>query len=117
MKLRFHNQSLRLRLSQSEVARLVETGAVRETLPFPGGQTLEYSLETGPVSAIAASFEDGRITVKLPATEARGWAESDRVGIETADGPLRLYIEKDFQCLHGPEKDNADAFPNPSAAR
>jgi hypothetical protein len=42
MKLRFHENSLRLRLSQSEVARLAETGRVENTVSFAPGQVLVY---------------------------------------------------------------------------
>jgi hypothetical protein len=37
MKLRFHANTLRLRLSQSEVARLAETGCVEATVTFAPG--------------------------------------------------------------------------------
>jgi hypothetical protein len=37
MKLRLHAGSLRLRLSESEVARLGETGKVEDAIMFPSG--------------------------------------------------------------------------------
>lgn len=59
MKLRFHGNTLRLRLSQSDVARLAETGR-GETRDVPGGRTLDYVLETGETNDVRASFEDGK---------------------------------------------------------
>jgi hypothetical protein len=112
MKLRFHNDSLRLRVSQAEMARLAETGRVEDTLTFAPGRTLSYSLETGP--ALAAAFDGQRISIVIPAAPAKHWMESDEAGIEGASGPLKVLIEKDFQCLHSSEED-ADAFPNPMA--
>ena len=113
MKLRFYNDSLRLRLSQGEVVRLVETGRVEDTLTFTPGRTLSYSLETGP--AMEAAFDGQRISIVVPAAAAKHWMESDETGIEGASGPLKVLIEKDFQCLHAGETDT-DAFPNPAAA-
>jgi hypothetical protein len=112
MKLRFHNDSLRLRVSQAEMARLAETGRVEDTLTFAPGRTLNYSLETGP--ALAAAFDGQRISIVIPAAAAKRWMESDEAGIEGVSGPLKILIEKDFQCLHSSEE-NADAFPNPMA--
>jgi hypothetical protein len=112
MKLRFHNDSLRLRVSQAEMARLAETGRVEDTLTFAPGRTLSYSLETGP--AMAAAFDGQRISIVVPAAAAKYWMESDEAGIEGTSGLLKILIEKDFQCLHSSEE-NADAFPNPMA--
>ncbi len=112
MKLRFHGDSLRLRLSQAEMARLAETGRVEDTLTFAPGQILSYSLETG--AALAAAFDGGRISIVVPVAAAKHWMESEEAGIEGASGPLKMLIEKDFRCLHSGEED-ADAFPNPMA--
>jgi hypothetical protein len=112
MKLRFHGDSLRLRLSQAEVARLADTGRVQDTLTFAPGQALSYSLETG--AALAATFDGRRISIVIPVAAARHWMESDEAGIEGASGPVKVLVEKDFQCLHSVEED-ADAFPNPMA--
>ena len=112
MKLRFHGDSLRLRVSQAEMARLAETGRVEDTLTFAPGQTLSYSLETG--AALAAEFDGRRIAIVLPAAAAKHWMESDEAGIEGASGPVKVLVEKDFRCLHSRDED-ADAFPNPMA--
>jgi hypothetical protein len=112
MKLRFHGDSLRLRLSQAEVARLAETGRVEDTLTFARGQTLSYSLETG--AALAAAFDGRRISIVIPVAAAKHWMESDEAGIEGASGPVKVLVEKDFQCLHSRDEDT-DAFPNPMA--
>jgi hypothetical protein len=112
MKLRFHNDSLRLRVSQAEMTRLAETGRVEDTLTFAPGRTLSYSLETG--GALAAAFDGQRISIVIPAAAAKHWMESDEAGIEGFSGPLKVLVEKDFRCLHSGEGDG-DAFPNPMA--
>lgn len=120
MKLRIRGDSLRLRLSQAEIARLRETGEVGDRIRF-GDRPLDYVLVSADVEAPRARFDGDRIEVAVPHGVARRWVESEQVGIEAeqalADGAvLRLLIEKDFQCL-APRvgEDDSDAFPNPDA--
>jgi len=120
MKLRFQGNTLRLRLSQSDVARLSEAGRVEEHVSFAAGQSLDYAIEsraTEPAETdeIRASFDGGRILVSLPGAAARRWVESSETGIEAVSGPVRVLIEKDFQCLHRDAEQDGDAFPNPLA--
>src|SRR5579863_2836339 len=113
MKLRLHSNTLRLRLSQSDVARLAESGRVEEKIEFAPGQALVYALESRPAAAVAASFDGMRIEVVVPAELAAVWMESGETGIEGSGGTVKILIEKDFVCAHGPKEENADAFPNP----
>ena len=123
MKLRVRGNSLRLRLGRGEVRRLAEEGRVEERTEFgPGTRPLVYEVLAIDVPAISATFEDGRITVGVPRTLARQWAADDRVGIEgaqpTGGEPLRILIEKDFECLDAPPGERQDdAFPNPRGTR
>jgi hypothetical protein len=120
MKLRLRGNSLRLRLTQREVNDLVALGSVEENTAFGPQAMLSYAIAVGDGPSVSASFEGGAIRVTVPLAEARAWATSDRVGIEseqaTTDGePLRLLIEKDFACLKPRTgEDDRDAFPNPS---
>jgi hypothetical protein len=115
MKLRLHDNSLRLRLSQSEVTRLRDTGKVEAAIEFAPGKQLHYTLETGSTET-GATLDDSRIVVTIPTTAAAAWIESDQTGIEASVGTLRLLIEKDFQCLHRAPVPGEDAFPNPLAS-
>jgi hypothetical protein len=115
MKLRLHGNKLRLRLSQTDVARLAETGKIRETLTFATGNGLAYCLESGPAESLSASLEDGEIRVILPSRLLTHWIQSDQVEIEGSDGPLFILIEKDFQCVHRNSAEDADGYPNPLA--
>ena len=110
-----HDNSLRLRLSQSDVARLHDTGKVEEVVVFEPGKQLVYALETGAPQEATATFDDAKICVTLPTRAAMQWMESDQTGIEVSTGTLRLMIEKDFQCLHRAAQPGEDAFPNPLA--
>jgi len=111
MKLRCESNSIRLRLDQTEVAQFVQAGELVERIEFPGpGPTaLIYRLQFGskPGSS-AVRFENGELTVSVPSDQARRWANSeDEVGLyfshEVSGGkPLRVMIEKDYQCSGGP---------------
>ncbi|MGH9667912.1 MAG: DUF7009 family protein [Bryobacteraceae bacterium] len=115
MKLRIWRNSLRLRLSQSEVARLASGGRVEESLEIGNGAPLRYAVgAAGNGDAITARFEDGLLQVFVPAAQARAWADSEDVGVY-AESPRHIAIEKDFRCVDAPETENApDAYPNPS---
>jgi hypothetical protein len=116
MKLRLHAGSLRLRLSQSEIARLHEVGRVEDAIVFSPGSQLVYILETGAAPAVAAVFNEANIRILLPKPLAEAWIESDQTGIEASTGTLQLLIEKDFQCLHREPQPGEDPFPNPLAS-
>jgi len=122
MKLRIHKNSLRLRLGPSEIARLLDTGRIEESIRFApkGNAALTYALE------LASSGQDLRlryrpqeVTVLLARDEARRWADGDRVGIsgelDFGQGKLELLVEKDFACVDRKGEKNEDIFPNPKA--
>jgi len=106
MKLRFHKNSLRIRLSQSEVADLAAHGQIQERFEFPNS-ALSFSLRSG--NSEAAVLENNEVSVTAP----KDWIDSDREGIEFHCGPMKVAIEKDYECLHRAGPDDADAFPNP----
>jgi hypothetical protein len=117
MKLRLHSNTLRLRLSQSEVSRLAETGRVEESIQFAPGRSLSYVVESGSAPEISATFDGSRVRVLLPANVAKAWIRSDQTGIEGKSDTLHVLVEKDFVCLHRPAPEDADAFPNPLATK
>ena len=108
MKLRIRGSSIRLRLTQSEVAKVAAEGRVEDVVDF-GSAKLVYALVAG--DAIRASYTQNRIEVVAP---VKAWAASDDVGIEGEHGPLKIIVEKDFACLKPRSEDDADAFPNPN---
>ncbi|MDX1570733.1 MAG: hypothetical protein R3200_09625 [Xanthomonadales bacterium] len=120
MKLRIKGNSVRLRLSQTEVRRLAEDRAIWESTDF-GSARLHYGIEADPAAtAPAAAMAEDRIRVTLPERMAQDWAVGDEVSlhgsIPLATGELKILVEKDFQCLKPREdEDEADLFPNPQA--
>jgi hypothetical protein len=120
MKLRLHGNSLRLRLSQPEVAQFSKTGYVEESVEFGPGSSLCYILESSSkITSPKAVFQNGELRVQISCAAAKEWATTDRVGVSGQQllengKPLSILIEKDFKCMHGDEID-ADAYPNPMA--
>lgn len=122
MKLRIRGNSLRLRLTRSEVDQFNATGKVEETVDFGAGQgQFTYALErVDGDGGIFATYENGRICVCVPRAQSSKWIDTELVGIESEDLPdsgPRILIEKDFSCLTPrADEDESDMFPNPDAA-
>ena len=126
MKLRLHRNSIRLRLTQTEVTQFAKTGRVESVIEFgtaPADQFI-YSLsaEDG-LAAPTVNFEDRRIGVRIPRDQADEWTGSENTGISAEhaiDGGrhLHILIEKDFTCIKKRDgEDDVDTFPNPMANR
>jgi hypothetical protein len=115
MKLRIQGNSLRLRLTQKEVAELRARGRVGSLVEFSPGQELIYLLEgSRHAKSVTAAFDGQAIRVTVPAHVLTEWADSNQVSIETSSSAgLHLLIEKDFQCLHGRGEQDRDAYANP----
>jgi Family of unknown function (DUF7009) len=121
MKLRIKGNSLRLRVSRSELARFQLGERIEETIHFTVAPEakLTYALELAlqPVP-VKVRYESNRVTVVLSEARARLWGGKDEVGVyETVGldsvGSLDVIVEKDFACADGSDVDNSDTFPNP----
>lgn len=123
MKLRIHKNSLRLRLGPSEIARLLASGRIEETIRFsPGGDArLTYALELAPPGAedLSVRYVPSEIAVIVPQAQARQWADGNAVGISgkisVGEDTLELLVEKDFACVDRKPELNEDTYPNPKA--
>lgn len=122
MKLRLLDDSIRLRLSRSDVLAAKERGVVEGQTRFPDGSAFTFALEAFTDGVAGAEFGDGRMVVRLPATEISTWAGDDAAvslqgEVELPGGDqLKLLVEKDFQCLTvRPDEDQTDLFMNPQA--
>ncbi len=119
MKLRIKDNTIRLRLSQTEVRQVEETGLCMGETPFLGGNKLRYTLQADSNEEnIFATFERQSLTVFVPADMAQNWAKTDLVGLEASQavdrgGALHILIEKDFQCLHRDGEEEKDNYPHP----
>jgi hypothetical protein len=123
MKLRIKGNSLRLRISRSEVARLLARDCLEETIHFAPQASAKFTYtlqQESSVSAPTVQYAENRVAILIPADQANTWGVTDQVGIAEnislgAFGSLALLIEKDFACLDRSEEDNQDTFANPNA--
>ena len=124
MKLRIKGNSLRLRVTPSEVKHLLRCGVIREHVQFTAIPTdrFEYEVIRSVSEATTTVTYRGRsITVSVPDEKLEKWASSDDIGIYTeteldSAQTLSVAIEKDFACLDLSDAENEDTFPNPNLA-
>jgi hypothetical protein len=123
MKLRIKGNSLRLRVSRSELARLLDGDRIEETIRFTAAPeaTLTYALASAMQSApVSVEYGFKTVTVVLANNRARTWGSEGEVGVygeidNGEGGVLEVIVEKDFACLDRSDEDNADTFANPYA--
>ena len=113
MKIRIKGNSIRYRLSKTDVERFITTGYIEETTDF-GRQKLIYALKKHHEPALNANFEQNKITIYMPQLMAAEWEAPEKVGFSGVYDKLTLLIEKDFQCLDNTMEDQTDNYPNPA---
>ncbi|MFC0513411.1 DUF7009 family protein [Mucilaginibacter angelicae] len=112
MKIRIKGNSLRYRLTKTDVERFDTNGYLEESTHF-GAKVFKYALQRSTNDTLTAGFDDDTITMYMPVTMALEWASTDLVGYENNTGPMYLLIEKDFKCLDNIAEDQSDNYPNP----
>ena len=107
MKLRFEENSIRLRLSEAEVAQFAQSGRVSVVVPLglTERENLTYALERSETEEFRITHGAGAITVKVPATLATNWTSTDQNGLSATimmagSQPLKVIVEKDLDCKH-----------------
>ena len=115
MKLRIEDDTLRLRVSQSELDEFAQKGRVEGAVHFGlnPAQCLTYALERGSErpqtmpdeEPVQIHYEPGALTVLVPFTVAKTWVETDQNGFShnlpiAENQHLRILVEKDLDCRH-----------------
>lgn len=117
VKLRLNQDSIRFRLRQGDVQKLMAEGRLESAVALDDAAFgFALQLHEGPATAGLAG---GRLLVCVPLIEAREWATTDRVSLSLslATG-TRLLVEKDFACHEPhPGETNEGTFPRPAAER
>lgn len=112
MKIRIKGNSLRYRLTKSEIAKLWSAGFLEERTEF-AGKTLVYAIVTANDDKLSADYIADRIVLSMPRTMIDELNNTDRVGFDDGTGPVSLLVEKDFVCIDRVEEDQRDNYPNP----
>lgn len=122
MKLRIKGNSIRLRLTQTDVSKFVTDGKLVEKVEFGNDWEAKFSYEllaSENAENVRAEFNNGTISVLVPKNTAEDWANGESVGIASdGNSKLKILIEKDFACL-APRKDEdeSDNFPHPKTEK
>ena len=120
MKIRIKGNSIRFRLTQSEVQQLSETGSVKETAEF-GPNVFQYQVKLmSSVRTLQASYSNDTILMMVPEADGKNWFHNDTIGFEhemelSTGKKLHLLLEKDFTCLENRDEDQSDNYPNPKS--
>ena len=114
MKIRIKGNSIRYRLSKTDVELFLKQGYVADVVDF-GVQKLVYALKKDDGYKLSANFEQNKITLFMPHQFALEWEAPEKVGFNGIHNQLSLLVEKDFQCLDNVLEDQADNYANPNA--
>ena len=120
MKVRIKGNTIRIRLTKTEVDYFKEFKRIVEKTEF-GNSTLRYGVYATPeAKQFSASLENNNLIYSLPENVANSWASTSQVGLsaemEVGNGKkLFLLLEKDFKCLDETNEDQNDNYENPLA--
>ncbi|XLS29681.1 DUF7009 family protein [Flavobacteriaceae bacterium M23B6Z8] len=118
MKIRIKGNSVRLRLTKSEVEAFCEEGIYEEKTRFTT-KTLTYRIIAKKnIHLLEADYQEDIITVYFPDAKRTEWLTTDCVGYNNEvdwndHTALSVLIEKDFTCLDNTAEDQSDNYPNP----
>lgn len=115
MKIRIKGNSVRYRLTKSEVAKLWSEGFLEERIAF-AGKPLIYAIATANNDKLSVDYIADKIILSMPKSMIDEFNNTDRVGFEDRTGPVSLLVEKDFVCIDKVEEDQSDNYPNPLLA-
>ena len=119
MKLRIKGNSLRIRLTKTEVNIIANTGYLEEETLF-GKNKFVYALQrVDEGNELSAALEENKMIIFVPSSLTKEWPANNIVGFNAempvADNKtLFLLIEKDFVCLDETTVDQSDNYENPN---
>ncbi|WP_047246422.1 DUF7009 family protein [Maribacter thermophilus] len=120
MKIRIRGNSIRYRLTQTEVKTLSEIGYYEDSTDF-GDRKFIYAVKAiDDVKVLDVDFAGNAITLYMNRDKSITWPKSKKVGfsnvVKTKKGTsLSLLLEKDFVCMDESVEDQSDNYPNPKS--
>jgi len=114
MKIRIKGNSLRYRLTRTDISSLAKEGYLEEQITFPGNPLI-YAIQLTEGEVLTSSFIANKITLSMSHNMISELIDTDKVGFSNNDGDLYLLVEKDFTCLDNVAEDQSDNYPNPLA--
>jgi hypothetical protein len=113
MKLRIKGDSLRLRVSRSEVERLLAGACLEETIHFAPEACAKftYALQReASATRTTVQYVGNKVTILIPADQANAWGVTDQVGIaeDISLGALVLLCYKDAKTTRTPRQRSSE---------
>jgi hypothetical protein len=121
VKIRIRENSIRFRLSKSEVDAFERDGHLENKTEF-GFADFVYGIQIlDGIDSLAATYIGNKMTLFVPLSMRKEWTTTDMVGYNGTMniGPgktLNLLLEKDWACIDKSDEDQNDSFPNPNLA-
>lgn len=118
MKIRIKGNSIRLRLTKTDVQNLKKNNFVEETTTIGNRQVFKYALVIDTnIPQISASFNESKITIYLSKSEAEIITNTDEITVKgsqknSTEKDLFLLVEKDLECLDSTFEDQSDMYEN-----
>jgi hypothetical protein len=117
MKIRIKGDSIRYRLTKSDLEKFYDESYLEEVTHFPHNQLI-YCLKAIDSEEISADFQNNKISIFFPKSELNTWFKTDKITyqyVQKFEGrELNILLEKDFVCIDNVEEDQSDNFPNPN---
>ncbi|MFD0751819.1 DUF7009 family protein [Mucilaginibacter calamicampi] len=112
MKIRIKGNSLRFRLTRSDIATLGSGSAIKEQTEFLS-KAFGYQIIPFDGEIMNADFDGDNLVLQMPKLMIDELAHTDKVGFSAISGAVTVLLEKDFTCLDNVDEDQSDNFPNP----
>jgi hypothetical protein len=102
MKVRWTRDSIRLRVTPTEMNAIIAGETVHEGIAFPGMQFWNVSIRSSDAETVISSDQHG-VYLSLSEADRTALVQPEAEGVYfQLDEPtvLRYYVEKDFPCIH-----------------
>lgn len=119
MKIRIKDNSVRFRLTKTEVHKLCSHKQLESFTEF-NTTTMVYAIQVRKdINELQADFSSNKIIMHFPEVESETWEKSDRITYKNTmqlnnGNQLQLILEKDFVCLDHTDEDQSDNYENPN---
>lgn len=118
MKIRIKGNSVRFRLTKSEVETLALNEEIFETTNF-GKTKFSYGVVLNTsIDDLQIKYHENFMILEVPYKKGKSWHTNAIIGFnhvqKTASADeIMLLLEKDFTCLDNTLEDQSDNYPNP----
>lgn len=99
MKIRWSHDSIRLRITPTDLEQISARQPVVETLAINKSTAWKLSILPGAKETRLTAAESG-VEIHLSESDRAKLANEKEIGVYFKHGDLRYYIEKDFPCEH-----------------